>query len=202
MNSFGLPNDSKAQSGPGGQVAVVEGVYDKQRDDEHAGRVDEPRSAGMRRSAVDSDTFDEGQVTFTALRSTTPWSSNFKTTMTTSRSTLLTLRSVEATTVPRRAVISLWFSGPLMATKVTRRLPSLLLFSSPTRFSMHLVITLTAPHPQILTRPADSNDEAEVQVISEAHASFLEYLSDLHADELHTEQVPSGMFTFNRLYPP
>jgi len=27
-------------------------------------------------------------------------------------------------------------------------------------------------------------------------------VSELHADELHTEQVPSGMFTFNCLYPP
>ena len=176
MNSFGLANDSKAQSGPGGQVAVVEGVYDEQRDDKHKGRVDESRSAGTRRSAVNSDTFDEDRVTFTGLISTTPWSLTLKTTMTMSGSTLFPSRSKEATTVPRRAVISLWFSGPLMATKVTRRLPSLLLFSSPTRFSMHLVNILTAPHPQILTRHADSNDETEVQVISEAHAAFLERL--------------------------
>ena len=71
MNSFGLANDNNAQSGPGGQVAVVEAVYEEQQDGEHEGRADEPRSSGMRRSA---DTFDgnEDQVIFAGLVSTTP----------------------------------------------------------------------------------------------------------------------------------
>ena len=69
MNSFGLANDSNAQSGPGGQVAAAEAIYN-----EHEERVDEPRSAGTRRSAVGFNAFvgDEDQVPFAGLVSTTP----------------------------------------------------------------------------------------------------------------------------------
>ena len=70
MNSFGLVSDNSVQCGPGDRAAVAETVYNKQRDDEHEGRVKESISSGTR----SADTFDgnEDQVTFAGLVSTTP----------------------------------------------------------------------------------------------------------------------------------
>ena len=62
-----------------------------------------------------------------------------------------------------------------------------------------LQVNIFTPRPQVLTRLADSDDEAEAQVVPEAHATA--FLNGV-LSEFHAEQVTSGTYSSKNFNPP